>query len=78
MVDLIFVIFQALMFFSEKIATAPEQTSLWKPKEMENFKVAKCCAIVRMTEFFTLLLEKGQISVLEPFWGANFWQILSR
>lgn len=69
---------QALMHFLESVVNSPvDHTSLWRPKEMENFNVAKCCTVVRMIEFLTLVLEKGQVSVLEPFWSSNFWQMLA-
>ncbi|XP_034245330.1 DNA-dependent protein kinase catalytic subunit-like [Thrips palmi] len=69
---------QALMNFSEKVVESPvNQNLLWRPKEIENFNVAKCCTVVRMIEYLTCVLEKGQIGVLDPLWSSNFWQILT-
>lgn len=68
---------QALTYFLESVLeNTVLQTSLWRPKEMENFNFAKCCTIVRMLDYLTVVLDNGLGTGLNMFWSSSFWQIL--
>ncbi|KAJ1521117.1 hypothetical protein ONE63_002819 [Megalurothrips usitatus] len=69
---------QTLPHFLEGVVNSKiEQTSLWRPKAMEDFNSAKCFAVVRMIEFLTLVLERKQKVTLASFWSNNFWEVLT-
>lgn len=49
-------------------ASSPENSSHFSPREVEQYNYSKCTIIVRLLEFVTMILVKGD----QEFWKVSW------